>query len=159
MFLDKKLIRNLPLSPDHSRPLSLSYLSNNSINRHERTVSLTRWPWNDCTYRSMHPLHLPFDLSHRCSRAKIMQEDPFGVYRINTTHKTTNASSNTLLNDTNESGLISPSGWNLSNSEASLVDHYGHPDGVTIGQVFSSRWMDLCACLSSFIVLMLYLYI
>ena len=63
-----------------------------------------------------------------------MQEDPFGVYRINTTHKTTNASSNTLLNDTNESGLI-----NLSNSEASLVDHYGHPDGVTIGQVFSSR--------------------
>jgi len=64
-----------------------------------------------------------------------MQEDPFGVYRINTTHKNTN----TLLNDTNISGLISPSGWKLSNSEASLIDHYGHPDDVTIGQIFSSR--------------------
>jgi E3 ubiquitin-protein ligase UHRF1 len=55
-----------------------------------------------------------------------MQDDTSGTYRPN--NQTT--------------GTASSTGWNLFSSEASAVDHYGHPDNCIVGQIFESRCVD-----------------
>lgn len=64
-------------------------------------------------------------------RAQIMQQDQFGIYRTNNFDATNSPTSPT--------GLVSPADWTLSSSEASAQDHYGHPDGYPVGQIFASR--------------------
>jgi len=67
-------------------------------------------------------------------RAQLMQEDPFGVYRI-TSHNLTNHTN--AFDSTNNP--TSPRVTGFSTSEASAADHYGHPDGYSVGQIFASR--------------------
>ncbi|KAF9445239.1 hypothetical protein P691DRAFT_785511 [Macrolepiota fuliginosa MF-IS2] len=66
-------------------------------------------------------------------RAQIMQQDQSGVYRTN---GGTNAASSNSLTST---GLVSPTNATFGSTEASAKDHYGHPDGCPVGQVFDSR--------------------
>jgi E3 ubiquitin-protein ligase UHRF1 len=74
-------------------------------------------------------------------RAQIMQQDPSGVYRVTNSLNATGQAALSSGSPTSpvSAGLVTPSTWTLSSSEASAQDHYGHPDGYPVGHIFDSR--------------------
>lgn len=73
------------------------------------------------------------DPSH-VRRAQLMQQDPFGVYRITSNNPANHANAFDSTNNPVPSRVTG-----FSTSEASAADHYGHPDGYSVGDIFASR--------------------